>query len=138
MVKDFNQLQTMAILLYLIKLLEIHSFQIKLLPPTNIYQVLSLTEEIKEEKKEEKKEETIEEILITTLSQSMNKSKEYYPAQIHQKLDKLSIILSKVHFNVKKDLVSFKNFKIEFKVELPPKDQMLKKINNQYLNINKT
>ena len=130
MVKDFNQLQTMAILLYLIKLLEIHLFQIKLLSPTNIYQVLLLTEEIKEE--------TIEEILITTLSQSMNKSKEYYPAQIHQKLDKLSIILSKVDFNVKKDLVSFKNFKIEFKVELPPKDQMLKKINNQYLNINKT
>jgi len=93
-----------------------------------------LTEEIKEEKKEE----MIEEILITTLSQSMNKSKEYYPAQIHHKLDKLSIILSKVDFNVKKDLVSFKNFKIEFKVELPPKDQMLKKINNQYLNINKT
>ncbi len=134
MVKDFNQLQTMAILLYLIKLLEIHLFQIKLLSQTNIYQVLSLTEEIKEEKKEE----MIEEILITTLSQSMNKSKEYYPAQIHQKLDKLSIILSKVDFNVKKDLVSFKNFKIEFKVELPPKDQMLKKINNQYLNINKT
>ena len=134
MVKDFNQLQTMAILLYLIKLLEIHLFQIKLLSQTNIYQVLSLIEEIKEEKKEE----MIEEILITTLSQSMNKSKEYYPAQIHQKLDKLSIILSKVDFNVKKDLVSFKNFKIEFKVELPPKDQMLKKINNQYLNINKT
>ena len=134
MVKDFNQLQTMAILLYLIKLLEIHLFQIKLLSQTNIYQVLSLTEEIKEEKKEE----MIEEILITTLSQLMNKSKEYYPAQIHQKLDKLSIILSKVDFNVKKDLVSFKNFKIEFKVELPPKDQMLKKINNQYLNINKT
>ena len=130
MVKDFNQLQTMAILLYLIKLLEIHLFQIKLLSQTNIYQVLSLTEEIKEE--------TIEEILITTLSQSMNKSKEYYPAQIHQKLDKLSIILSKVDFNVKKDLVSYRNFKIEFKVELPPKDQMLKKINNQYLNINKT
>ena len=130
MVKDFNQLQTMAILLYLIKLLEIHLFQIKLLSPTNIYQVLLLTEEIKEE--------TIEEILITTLSQSMNKSKEYYPAQIHQKLDKLSIILSKVDFNVKKDLVSYRNFKIEFKVELHPKDQMLKKINNQYLNINKT
>ena len=130
MVKDFNQLQTMAILLYLIKLLEIHLFQIKLLSQTNIYQVLSLTEEIKEE--------TIEEILITTLSQSMNKSKEYYPAQIHQKLDKLSIILSKVDFNVKKDLVSYRNFKIEFKVELHPKDQMLKKINNQYLNINKT
>ena len=134
MVKDFNQLQTMAILLYLIKLLEIHLFQIKLLSQTNIYQVLSLIEEIKEEKKEE----MIEEILITTLSQSMNKSKEYYPAQIHQKLDKLSIILSKVDFNVKKDLVSYRNFKIEFKVELPPKDQMLKKINNQYLNINKT
>jgi len=134
LVKDFNQLQTMAILLYLIKLLEIHLFQIKLLSQTNIYQVLSLTEEIKEEKKEE----MIEEILITTLSQLMNKSKEYYQAQIHQKLDKLSIILSKVDFNVKKDLVSFKNFKIEFKVELPPKDQMLKKINNQYLNINKT
>lgn len=132
MVKDFNQLQLqiMAILLYLIKLLEIHLFQIKLLSPTNIYQVLLLTEEIKEE--------TIEEILITTLSQSMNKSKEYYPAQIHQKLDKLSIILSKVDFNVKKDLVSYRNFKIEFKVELHPKDQMLKKINNQYLNINKT
>ena len=134
MVKDFNQLQTMAILLYLIKLLEIHLFQIKLLSQTNIYQVLSLIEEIKEEKKEE----MIEEILITTLSQSMNKSKEYYPAQIHQKLDKLSIILSKVDFNVKKDLVSYRNFKIEFKVELHPKDQMLKKINNQYLNINKT
>lgn len=133
MVKDFNQLQTMAILLYLIKLLEIHLFQIKLLSQTNIYQVLSLTEEIKEEKKEE----MIEEILITTLSQSMNKSKEYYPAQIHQKLDKLSIILSKVDFNVKKDLVSYKNFKIEFKAELPPKDQMLKRINNQYSNINK-
>lgn len=136
MVKDFNQLQIMAILLYLIKLLEIHLFQIKLFP-TNTYQVLLLIEETKEEIKEEKKEETIEEILIITLSQSMNKSKEYYPAQIHQKLDKLSIILSKVDFNVKKDLVSYKNFKIEFKAELPPKDQMLKKINNQYLNINK-
>jgi hypothetical protein len=51
-----------------------------------------LTEETKEEIKEENKEEMIEEILITTLSQSMNKFKEYYPAQIHQKSDKPSII----------------------------------------------